>query len=198
MFLYETKPQITQESSTLEQEEVIIKNEPETIVTNNNNEHDYYNNTNTTSDNEVDVDEPNDCVQLDHTYCLPHVAEDANVKNNGDNTVLKEQQPHVMKLLKIMDGKTAVIFTNVDYNEYKINIPVEKFKCVLELLPFLFRRLPLVTNLADSVNYKCRYPYVAKTLNEYFSWNIGRRRSSEVSVIKLFIFIYLILQEVIS
>lgn len=95
-----------------------------------------------------------------------------------------------VKVLKIMgkDGKTVIFSKNssdvqstaIDVHKFKINIPVEKFKCVLEVLPFLFRRLPLVTNLADNLSYRCRYPYVAQNLNEYFSWNIGRRRSSEV------------------
>lgn len=155
---------------------MIIESEPE--PTRNNNEHDYYNNA---SDNEVDVEEKNEWVQLDHTYCLP-----ANFKVNGNVTILPKE-PHV-KLLKIMDknGKAVILSglkINIDLNEYKINIPVEKFKCVLEVLPFLFRRLPLITNLADTINYKCRYPYVAKTLNEFCSWNIGRRRSSEVSML---------------
>lgn len=105
---------------------------------------------------------------------------------------LLSKDTHV-KVLKIMgkDGKTLIITKNdtgmqstvIDYHKYKINIPIEKFKCVLEILPFLFRRLPLITNLADSLSYKSRYPYVAKDLNEYLSWNIGRRLSSEVSIV---------------
>lgn len=112
------------------------------------------------------------------------------------NTTIKQliaellsKDTHV-KVLKIMgkDGKTLIISksesgmqtTVIDYDKYKINIPIEKFKCVLEMLPFLFRRLPLITNLAESLSYKCRYPYVAKNFDEYCSWNIGRRHSSEV------------------
>lgn len=110
------------------------------------------------------------------------------------NNTIKQLIPRLLskdthvKVLRIMskDGKTMIISSktnkneSIDYNMYKINIPVDKFKCVLEILPFLFRRLPLITNLADNLNYKCRYPYVAKDLNEYCSWNVGKRRSSEV------------------
>lgn len=79
----------------------------------------------------------------------------------------------------LVNGKHEVM---IDRSKYRIDIPAKKFKGVLELLPFLFRRLPLVTNLAESLSYKCLYPYAAKTLDQYLSWNVGKRLSSEVSV----------------
>lgn len=226
----EIKTDINEEGCQIKQEVVNVKDE--SARSDPSCEHDYY-----TSDTELPVEidvkpemEVLDCVQLDHTYCLPHSSSDDSADTsllhgiinqeeeesktteeiicdfksdlliNGNsvlkNSSIKQLIPQLLskdshvKVLKIMgkDGKTVIISksdsdiqnTVIDYLKYKINIPVEKFKNVLEVLPFLFRRLPLVTNLADSLSYKCLYPYVAKNLNEYSSWNIGKRLSSEV------------------
>lgn len=227
-----TEIEIDENIPAIKQEEIILKDEP--VTSDPSNEHDYY-----TSDTELPVDidlkpesEVSDCVQLDHTYCLPQSSCDDTVDTNNllhgisneeqeddktteeiicdfksdflingnsvlKNTSIKQLIPQLLskdthlKILKIMDkdGKTVIINksnnldvqnTVPDRNKYSINIPVANFKNVLEVLPFLFRRLPLVTNLADDVSYKCRYPYVADSLDEYFSWNIGKRLSSEV------------------
>lgn len=67
-----------------------------------------------------------------------------------------------------------------DLGKYEIKLPSHRFKNVLEALPFLFQRLPLVTRLADDINYKCRYPYATRTFEEYLTWNIGKQLSCEV------------------
>lgn len=206
----------TEINASIKQEEV--KEEPPASQ-----EHDYY-----TSDSElpVEIDEKSetevlDCVQLDHTYCLPSSSSDDidlmhGVSNEEDKTTeeivcdLKSDLPingntmyknsaanqlipqflskETQSKTAINDAKTVILHKDnsgtmqngIDFFRYKIDIPVENFKGVLEVLPFLFRRLPLVTNLAADLSYKCRYPYAAKSLNEYLSWNVGKRRSSEV------------------
>lgn len=219
----EIHPELIETSAAIKQE---VKDEQ--ITSDPSCEHDYY-----TSDTEllVEIDaktENLDCIQLDHTYCLPN-SSDSNETNllhgitnqeedenktteeiicdfksdlliNGNsvfkNTSIKQLIPKLLskdthvKILKITgkDGKTLIINKNdsgiqntiIDYLKYKICIPVEKFNNVLEVLPFLFRRLPLVSNLASNLSYKCRYPYVANSLSEFLSWNIGKRLSSEV------------------
>lgn len=76
---------------------------------------------------------------------------------------------------------------SIDYNKYKIDVPSHRFKNISEVLPYLFKRLPLITNLALDVNYKCTYPYVAKSIEEYSNWNIGKRLSCEVCTLLLHI-----------
>lgn len=69
----------------------------------------------------------------------------------------------------------------IDYKKYNINFPSHMFKNVSEALPYLFKRLPLVFKLASDINYKCSYPFTAESIEEYQSWNIGKRLSSEVN-----------------
>lgn len=71
----------------------------------------------------------------------------------------------------------------VNLKKYAIQIPSCRFKNVLEALPFLFQRLPLVTPLAEDLSYKCLYPYATRTAEEYASWNIGKQLSCEVRIL---------------
>lgn len=76
----------------------------------------------------------------------------------------------------------------IDYEKYKIYLPINRFKNVNEAMLFLLKRLPLVTTLAADVNYKCTYPYAARTIEEFCSWNSAKRSSSEVTDLHLLIF----------
>lgn len=66
-------------------------------------------------------------------------------------------------------------------NKYQINFPTKRFKNVLEALPFLFKRLPLVTKFASDTDYTALYPYVAHSIEEFSSWHVGKQLSCEVS-----------------
>ncbi|XP_017769414.1 PREDICTED: YEATS domain-containing protein 2 [Nicrophorus vespilloides] len=64
---------------------------------------------------------------------------------------------------------------------YKIVLPNHRFKNVLEALPFILRRLTLITPFAENQDYKCAYPYVSKSLEEYSKWPVEKRSSAEWS-----------------
>lgn len=78
---------------------------------------------------------------------------------------------------KILLSNTS--FVPIDYKKYQINLPKNRFKTAREALPYLFKRMPLVSELAANLDYKCTFPYAAKCLEEYSSWNVGRRLSAE-------------------
>ncbi|KAJ8984907.1 hypothetical protein NQ317_002747 [Molorchus minor] len=89
-------------------------------------------------------------------------------------------------ILKQIDANTLQknIITEekiIDYEKYKVLLPRSRFKNSGEVLPYLFRRLPLWSNLARDLDYKCTYPYTATSREEFFSWNIGKKLSSEWS-----------------
>ncbi|KAF5298959.1 hypothetical protein FQR65_LT09508 [Abscondita terminalis] len=71
------------------------------------------------------------------------------------------------------------VFVPINYKKYQIRLPKNRFKTTREALPYLFKRMPLITDLASNLDYKCTFPYVAKSLQEYSSWNIGKRLSAE-------------------
>jgi hypothetical protein len=66
-------------------------------------------------------------------------------------------------------------------NSFKVSLPKNAFKNMGEALPYLFKRLPLYSELASNVSYKRVYPFTASTLKDFVSWNVGKRRSSEWS-----------------
>lgn len=65
----------------------------------------------------------------------------------------------------------------------RMDLPKGKFKSVNEALPFVLRRLPLVTEKADDLTYSRLHPYVARTTEQFLSWNVGKRLSCEVRLI---------------
>ncbi|RZC38888.1 YEATS domain-containing protein 2 [Asbolus verrucosus] len=100
----------------------------------------------------------NDDLSFDHSYCLPSMDENSS---------------------KI--SRDLITLTNKsEQNNFKVTLPKNKFKNMGEALPYLFKRLPLYSELANNVNYKRLYPFTASTLKEFVSWNVGKRRSSEV------------------
>ncbi|XP_018327346.1 YEATS domain-containing protein 2 isoform X2 [Agrilus planipennis] len=66
-----------------------------------------------------------------------------------------------------------------DSFKFEILLPVHHFKTIIEILPFLFKKLPLVTELAFNPKYKTVHPYAASSLHEYLSWISERRLSAE-------------------
>lgn len=62
--------------------------------------------------------------------------------------------------------------------DFKVNLPKNKFKNMGEALPYLFKRLPLYSDLANNDVYKRLYPFTMSSLKDF--WNIGKRRSAEV------------------
>lgn len=101
-------------------------------------------------------------------------------KPNGPPQQSLLKRNYVQKTLNTCDNIQLPIQVTVDLKKYKIAIPSHRFKNVLEALPFLFQRLPLVTPLADDLSYKSLYPYSTRTIEEYSSWNIGKQLSCEV------------------
>lgn len=75
---------------------------------------------------------------------------------------------------------TNKLIEEIDKGRYKIRIPVEKFSSIHQIIFFLFKKLPLVTPLVENLVYNCCYPYAASSLEEFTSWNIGKRSCSEV------------------
>lgn len=77
---------------------------------------------------------------------------------------------------------TNKLIEEIDKEQYKIHIPVEKFTSIHQIIFFLFKKLPLISPLAENLVYNCCYPYVASSLEEFTSWNIGKRSCSEVII----------------
>lgn len=80
---------------------------------------------------------------------------------------------------------------NINYEKYKIYLPTSKIKNVNEAMFFLLKRLPIVTSLAADNNYKCTYPYAAKSMEEFRSWNLAKRYCAEVRKSCYLVFIFL-------
>lgn len=64
---------------------------------------------------------------------------------------------------------------------YLIYLPINYFKSIGEMLPYLFKRLPLYHANANYLPYKCLYPFTATSLEEYKTWHLPKRFSSEVN-----------------
>ncbi|KAB0789989.1 hypothetical protein PPYR_15735 [Photinus pyralis] len=69
--------------------------------------------------------------------------------------------------------------TLINYHKYEVHFPKDKFRNCSLALAYLLKKMPLITELGSNLDYKCTYPYVARSLQEYSKWNIGRRLSSE-------------------
>lgn len=80
---------------------------------------------------------------------------------------------------------STVKVDRVDSEKYKVSFPTKLFKNVGEVLPYLFERLPLWSDLAGDPNFKRSYPYVATSKEEFLSWNVGKRLSAEVTIFAL-------------
>lgn len=104
-------------------------------------------------------------------------------KPNGppQQSIIKKNYPLIT--LNTCDNINLALQATIDLTKYELAIPNNRFKNVLEALPFLFQRLPLVTPLANDLNYKCLYPYATGTVEEYSSWNIGKQLSCEVRIV---------------
>lgn len=109
---------------------------------------------------------------------------------------IKRRKPHESFLKTVMQKKGTVGAKNgmlehkadIDYEKYKIYLPINRIKNANEAMFFLLKRLPLVTTLAADVNYKCTYPYAASTIEEFCSWNSAKRSSAEVTILNFIIF----------
>lgn len=64
--------------------------------------------------------------------------------------------------------------------KFRVYLPENKFTNLGQALPFLFRRLPLWHSKAKVEGFKSAYPFMASSKEEFESWNIGKRLSSEV------------------
>lgn len=93
-------------------------------------------------------------------------------------------QEHLKKKIKVINEVANFSSFQQQYllkvNSYKIDPPIEKFQNVVQILPYLLKRLPIITKLAEKLEYKCLYPYTAKSIEEYASWTDGKRSSCEV------------------
>lgn len=86
--------------------------------------------------------------------------------------------------------KCENVFENINYDKYNVELPKNRFKNVLEALPYLLKRLPIITNLANEIDYKCTYPYAAKNSTEYSNWPLEKKLSSEVTHFCLSLSVY--------
>lgn len=165
-----------------------------------------------------DVTEQSDTIEeIVYDFKTDIISDDSCVANNTQENGLKQNANNVIHLLtqdgrilvlsalntpgkpQLLVQKTPLVQTgskvinavqqqSLIENKYKVKFPSEKFKNVLEALPFLFKRCPLITKFADQNEYISLYPYAASSLEQYCSWNLAKRLSCEVStkVIVLF------------
>lgn len=152
-----------------------------------------------------DVTEQSDTIEeIVYDFKTDIISDDSCIASNTQENGLKQSTNEVIHLLT-QDGRililsapnasgkpqllvqsgskvvSAVQQQSLLENKYKVKFPSDKFKNVLEALPFLFKRLPLITKFADQNEYISLYPYAASTLEEYCSWNLAKRLSCEVS-----------------
>nr|CAH7732703.1 unnamed protein product [Callosobruchus chinensis] len=69
---------------------------------------------------------------------------------------------------------------SIDYAKYKVTLPKHRFKNLGEALMFLMRRLQLWDHRRSHLDFRCTYPYVAGTKEEFENWNVGKRANSEL------------------
>ncbi|XP_019875254.2 YEATS domain-containing protein 2 [Aethina tumida] len=98
----------------------------------------------------------------------------------SNRNVFMVKGKHPQSILKT-DDVNKLVQEKINYNEFKIKLPPNKFKNMGEVLPYLFKKLPLHSKLADNLNYKCTYPFTALSLKEYASFNVGKKLSTEWS-----------------
>lgn len=70
-----------------------------------------------------------------------------------------------------------------DKDKYKIDVPLEYLTSVSQIVYYLFKRLPLVSDLAKDFNYTCLYPYTAVSMDQYLSWSSVKQFCAEVNFI---------------
>lgn len=104
-------------------------------------------------------------VSLDHSYSL---ISSSNNFLDLDNFSFSDSNELISKL-----------YEHENFNK-NIKITILKFKNVLEALPFLFKKLPIITDLSSNQFYRNAFPYTTTSIEKYLSWNIGKRASSEV------------------
>lgn len=76
---------------------------------------------------------------------------------------------------------SRVISNKPEVNSFNLVLPQNRFKNMGEALNYVFKKMPLYSDLANNLNYKRFYPFTASSLKEFVSWNVGKRRSSEWS-----------------
>lgn len=184
MFLYDDNhhqlPKVKNEEIKIETEDIKIEIEeaPSSI------EHDY-------------CCEITNEVNFDHSYCLSpsHVSlplKKEKIEQDESNALIYGLDGYYTdeytQIKKTNNKKTDS--TNISLNEYFV-LPKNRFKNMGEALPYLFKRLPLYSDLANNINYKRSFPFTASSLKEFVSWNIGKRRSSEVCYKKKLNFLFI-------
>ncbi|KAF7282460.1 hypothetical protein GWI33_002636 [Rhynchophorus ferrugineus] len=104
--------------------------------------------------------------------------------NNGNILsikFLKQQVPNQGHLAKQSEQSESLIKDVIRQQKYLLKLPSHSFKCMGEVLPYLFKRLPLWTSEATNDSYKSSYPFSACSKQEYESWNIGKKLAAEWS-----------------
>lgn len=109
---------------------------------------------------------------------------------NGRTIELKRCKRAQHSLLKTSSLKKPKLSSNEELAQTntvpffnRISLPEDNFYCVIEALPFLFKRLPLIVSYSNYLKYKCMYPYVANSFEEFSKWSTEKRCSSEVSFV---------------
>ena len=64
-------------------------------------------------------------------------------------------------------------------NKHCIELPHE-LRDISQMLPYLFKRLPLISESASDPNYKYLYPYTCRTFSQFSSWKLEKRLAAEV------------------
>ncbi|CAH0557463.1 unnamed protein product [Brassicogethes aeneus] len=98
------------------------------------------------------------------------------LKPKNPQTILKPED-----ISKVLTSVAHNFEPKIDYNQFKIELPENTFKNMGEVLPYLFKKLPLWSNLANNLNYKCTYPFTAPSFKDYSSYNVGKQLSAEWS-----------------
>ncbi|XP_018564767.1 YEATS domain-containing protein 2 isoform X2 [Anoplophora glabripennis] len=97
--------------------------------------------------------------------------------------LLKTPPPLVKEIdpAPVLEKLSNTKVDRIDFEKYKVKFPKQQFKNVGEVLPYLFKRLPLWSEQANNPSFKCVYPYMASSEAEFSSWNIGKQLSCEWS-----------------
>ncbi|XP_022908957.2 uncharacterized protein [Onthophagus taurus] len=137
-------------------------------------------------------------IDFEHNYCQKNSVETENSANSNEiskeiNVVQpingglignknKRKLP-VLTLNPLFNKRIKTEFfedpENVDMERYEINLDLYKLKNLDQTLIVLFKKLPLVNEVAQYGNYKWMYPFTASSVAEFTNWNVAKQFSSE-------------------
>lgn len=78
---------------------------------------------------------------------------------------------------------TSDPYFSIEKDKYKLEVPLENLNTLPQIVYYMFKHLPLYTEMAKVISYSCMYPYAATSLEQFMSWNPTKQFCSEVSLI---------------